>query len=518
MEIKFRLKVSWLALSLMFPLQTFAQSTILKNSIDAAVSIRDVTIAPLSDNVSNIYAVPMTEHLRTVVEDDRQWPLKKYPTGESSTVEAFEDNPKAVQSLLKKAAADTLLAGRITKGPNGINIKLNLFSANDGQLLAQEILQDYSGFEVKDLKIQLENIYAKLKSKLPYGGVVLSRKGNLVTINAGFRQGLQQGQDVSIIQILKINRHPRFKFIISAEKEIIGKIRINKAEESLSFGDITLERTEGVIQPAMKIMPVTYVAYSPKPTDGIVSTDNAREWVPKPSPSFGMVGLMLGIGNNKLSNTVNSIGAVEGTNTFAPMIRVNGELWLTTNWFMGLDLRQYLFSVENGYAGSTPREITVSALQTSLQLGYNLLMTDEYFGPKFQFLGGYSKMTTTVDTSQPTAYTSLGVGGFALGIGGFIPLATEPEDLPITLGAKLLFFLNNTVEESPVSSGAGSSGKITSFSAFGIYRWTEHMNIKGQLDYDLFSASFSGTGTRTPAASSWSHTMTTISGGIEYLF
>jgi hypothetical protein len=515
---KIRLIVSWILFLFLTPAQTLAQATILKSKVDDSITISKMVVIPFADNVSGIYAKPLTDHLKKIVEDDRQWPLVPAPNGETPTVEVFEDNPKTVQSLLKKANSDALVAGRITKGPNGITMKLDIFSGNNGQLLVQEILQDYSGFEVKDLQIQLENLYARIKAKLPYGGVVLSRKGNLVTINAGLRQGLQNGQDVSIIQILKINRHPRFKFIISTEKEIIGKIRINKAEESLSFGDVILEQSEGVIQPGMKIMPVTYVAYAPKPSGGLVSTENPKEWVPKQSPSFGKVGMMVGIGNNKLSNTVITVGAVEATSFFAPMIRLDGELWLTKNWFMGLDLRQYLYSVDNGYVGSTPRDITVSALQTTLQLGYNMLMTDEFFGPKFQFLGGYSKMTTTVDTSSPTAYTSVGLGGFALGIAGYIPLAVEPEDLPITLGAKLLFFLNNTVEETPFTSGASANGKITSFSAFGTYRWTEHMNLKGQLDYDLFSASFTGTGTRTPSASSWSHTMTTVSGGIEYLF
>jgi hypothetical protein len=82
----------------------------------------------------------------------------------------------------------------------------------------------------------------------------------------------------------------------------------------------------------------------------------------------------------------------------------------------------------------------------------------------------------------------------------------------------MMYYLSTSVDESPVTSGSSSSGHITSFSIFGTYRWTEHMNFRGELMYDLFNASFSGTGTRTNSASSASHTLTTLAGGIEYLF
>jgi hypothetical protein len=514
-----------------FASQTYGQKTILKNSVDDSLNIKNITVAPLVDNVSQIYGKPLTLQLRSIVEADRQWNSRTFPDAIQTSPEDFEDKPDAVKAALAKANADALLSGRLTKGPKGISIKLNLFLAKDGLVVSQENLQDYERFEIADLRVQLENLYRQMKSRLPYAGTILSRKGNMVTLNLGTLQGVQEGKELSVIQILKVNRHPRFKFVVSTEKEIIGRIHVDKADESLSFGSLVLERSEGVVQPGMKIEPIDFITYplAPRDQDGkqlsnlaarpdsqVALGERPTEWVPKESPSLGKIGLMLGLGSYSVNNTLNSVGAVNAGQTPTPSIHLDGELWLTTNWFASIGIKQYLLSLSNQYQGSSPGRVSVSSMQTTLQAGYNFLLSDDFFGPKFQVLGGYSKLASTVDTSSPPAYTSLSFSGMALGIAGSVPVS---EEMPLTVGAKLMYYLSAAVDESPVTSGASSSAKITSFSAFGNYRWTEHMSFRGELMYDLFSASFSGTGTRgANSASSASHTLTTFAGGIEYLF
>jgi hypothetical protein len=198
-----------------------------------------------------------------------------------------------------------------------------------------------------------------------------------------------------------------------------------------------------------------------------------------------------------------------------PSIHFNGELWLTTNWFMSAGLSQYILSVPNPYANSSPSPLSISAAKTSLQLGYNFLLQEDFFGPKFQTFFGLSQFSSTIDTSLPTAFTSMNFSGIALGIGGSLPVA---EEVPLTMGARLTYFLNPTVGESPVKSGESASASMTNFSVYGSYRYTEHMNLKAELVYDLFSASFSGQGSRSDIATSASHSLTTLAAGVEYLF
>lgn len=515
-----------------FGLRTYGQSTILKSSVDESLSIKTVTVAPFLDNVSQIYGKPLSGQMRGIIEEDKQWDLRSFPENIKTTPEEYEDQPTLVQAALKKANADALVTGRIAKSSKGISIRLNLFTGNEGLLLTQEILQDFSGFEISEVRAKLAEMFFRLKSRLPYSGVILSRRGQLMTINMGKNQGVRENMELSVVQIIKFHRHPKFHFIISAEKEIIGRIHIDKTEEALSFGTLIMERSENVIQPGMKVIPVGFIEYplKPKGADGqlieglatrpdsavSLGENQPQEWIPLPTPSLGKIALLLGLGDYVVSNTLSSVGGVDGTASIAPSFHVEGELWLTTNWFLALDLRQYIATISNRYPGSSPGMISVSTLQTSLQLGYSFLLNEQFFGPKIQLLGGYSKLSSSLDNSSPVAYTSMNFGGFAVGLAGSVPVS---EETPLTLGAKMMYYLNPGVSESPVSSGSSSSAQISSFSGFGTYRWTEHINLRGEIQYDLYRARFSGTGTRgADSASSASHTMTTLAGGVEFLF
>lgn len=511
--------------------QTFAQKTLFTSAVDKDLTIKSIIVAPMVDNISGIYAKPLSEHLKSLVSQDRQWKQIELPSDIKTSPEELEDKPESVKNILKKTKADALLSTRISKGPKGLTLRMNLFSGKDGLLLAQQILSDYTGFETAELKNQVGLNYESLKRKLPYDGTVLSRRGLLVTIDLGSNQGLRDDQDLTVVQILKVGRHPKFNFLINTEKEILGKIKVKKVEENLSFGTIITERDEGSLVPGQKFIVENFVRYPdiPMSNEGKVLSelgqrkdtqvafgDNAKEWVPERTPTYGKVEVLFGLSSYQISNNLSSAGGVSATSSLTPAIQVGGEMWFNPNWFAEATLRQFIFSVSNPYSGSSPSKLNVSTSQYSLLGGYNFLVADQFFGPKMQLLGGYSRMTSFVDQSTPVAFTTVNYAGLVFGLGGSVPLESESK-LPVTIGARLNFFWNPTLDESPVTSG-GSSSKVTSFNAYFEYRQTQRMLFKGSIAYDLFSSTLTGSGSRSESATSISHAMTTLSGGIEYLF
>lgn len=516
-------------------LPTLAQRTVFTSAVDKDLTIKALTVAPIVDNVSEIYSKPLTDHLKSLVANDRHWKSVDLPAETKieakASPEDFEEKPDVVKAVLKKAKVDALISTRISKGPKGLTIKMNLFSGKDGLLLAQQILTDYTGFETSDLKIQIANIYESLKRKMPYDGTVLSRRGLLVTIDLGSNQGLREDQDLTAIQILKVSRHPKFRFLVSTEKEIIGKIKVKKVEENLSFGTIVTERDEASLQPGQKFIVENFVRYpdTPLSNDGKVLTelgqrkdtpvafgDKASEWIPETTPTYGKLGVLFGLGTYQVSNNLSGAGGISGSSSLTPSIQVDGEMWLNPNWFAEVTLRQFILSLNNPYPGSSPGKLNVSTTQYTLLGGYNFLVADQFFGPKLQLMGGYSKMTSFIDQSTPIAFTTVGYSGLVFGLGGSVPLALESKT-PITLGARLNFFWNPTLDESPVTSGNASS-KVTSFNGYLEYRYSQRMILKGMLAYDLFSSTLTGTGGRGEAASSISHSMMTLAAGAEYMF
>lgn len=509
-----------------------AKSATFRSSVDDDLTLKTITVVPMTDNVDGIYSKSLTVQLEAIVDDDNQVQRVAWSGKKNFNPETLEETPKEVQSIQKNHAVDGVLAARLTKGAQGITIKLDLFVGKSGQLLVQETLTDYPGFEINDLRTQLNLLYQKVRSRLPYSGSILSRKGQVVTIDLGTTQGLRDGDFVDAIQVLKLNRHPRFNFLISADKTILGKLKITKAEQHLSFAEITMEREPNALNVGTKLIPVAFLKYPSIPVAGdgksaeglnqrddrdLVLGDNPGEWVPRAAPTFGKIGLMFGLGNYSIKNNLATSGSVQGTSTImTPSLHLDGEMWLTKEYFASLNIRQFIFSVENELSGSSPSKLNASTSQYTLQFGYNILLTEDFFGPKFQALFGYSKMTGTIDDSTPTALTSMDFNGIALGFGGYFPL--EDSDMPIGLGAKFLYYLNPGLSERPVTSGSSNKPNMTSFSLYGDYQLNSYLRAKGELSYDYFSATFSGTGTRPERATSGSHAIMTFAGGIEYLF
>ena len=139
---------------------------------------------------------------------------------------------------------------------------MSLFLTRDGLLFSEYNKRNLKQFELNQVKDEVRKQLQEIVKKIPYQGLVLSRTKNRVTINLGKRDGVSKEQILSVIQVIKMNRHPKFKFIIDTEKEILGKVRLLKVDDSLSFGKIVTEKEPGAISKKMqKSRGLDFVSY-----------------------------------------------------------------------------------------------------------------------------------------------------------------------------------------------------------------------------------------------------------------
>lgn len=508
--------------------QTNAQNSYV-SAIDQDLAIKTLVLVPTTDNVGGIYARPANEELQQVLNDDKQWSLLPYPQDLNIKTEFLDERPQDVQTILQNAQSDSAISARIIRGPRGISITLTLFVGRDGWPLLQETSTDFRGFETAQIRSEIRRLFENIKSKMPFRGVIMSRRGQQVTLNLGSNYGLKNESRVSIVQIIKINRHPKLKFMVSTEKEVLGRVKLFKVEPYLSFGHIEMEKETGVISVGSKVMPDEFVKYSVpistptgkvlqdislRPDKEVAFGEEPQEWLPTMPPQFGKVELLAGLAQYTQNATLNTSGSISGSDNLAPNILVRGEFWLNPEWYVGVLLRQSVMSIENNLAGSSPGKLSVGLGQYAVNFGYNFLLTNDFFGPKIQLGAGYINTNFSVDDSTPTAYTSMKYGGLALSLGGQFPLS---EEIPFDIGAKMDFYLNSSLNENK-SSGGSSSNKINSFSFFGDYKVRTRFKIRGEILLETYNSDFSGPGNRTESASSISHKMTTFMGGIQYLF
>lgn len=508
-------------------LPTRAQTTSpFVSAADQDLTVKTVTAVPFTDNIKGIYAKPLYKKFSDLLSNDKQWAYQPLPENTPAALD-LDENPDAVKALMKGAGAQGLFTFRVTKGPKGLNARLIFFVGSSGLPLLQEELIDYPGFETADLEKQLQNMYEKIKARLPYRGLVLSRRGQEVTVSLGFKTGLRNNDEVSVVQILKVNRHPKLKFIVSTEKEILGKIKIFKTDEYLSFGYVTYEREIGAVQANAKLLPKDFVQYNePISQNGKIIPglenrsdrelsygDNPQEWLPQQPPQYGRIALLAGLGNYGISSNLQS-GSIDASTTLAPQIAIKGELWISSEWNVLYNLRQSVFSVSNPLAGSTPGTLNMSLSSYSVLGAYNFLMSEDFFGPKIQLSAGYSTFSSHSDQSTPLAFTNMNYSGLVFGLAGQFPLS---EEVPMDLGAQINLFLSPGLSES-VSSGDSSKSNINQFGFFGVYHLKSRFKIRGELNFEYYSTDFSGAGSGSHISSNSTQKLVNFMAGIEYAF
>ena len=506
------------------------QSATYKSSIDERLTIRKVTVLPGSDNTDGIYARPIETHLVSLVKGSHRWEYSESGIAAlPKTPLELEENPEFVKAALSTIDADAAILPVITRGPNGLSIRLDLFIKADGRLLAQEVLRDYSRYELADVRATSTGLYRKLIATIPYEGLILSRQGTRVTMNLGKDDGIRVDQSVSVVQIISETRHPKFGFLISTEKEILGQVKVLKVDDTLSFGVITAEKERGAIRRLAKISGVKPIEYGEaqsltpgndsdvrnRADSGVAFGDGAKEWLPVKAPAFGQVGLKLGFGNYTGSTNLTGVGALEAKSSFYPFIGVNGELWLNPQWSVLADVTQGILSTPNPRAGSSPGDLNHAMSKFSMAIGYNFLIRDDFFGPKFQLKTGFSFYRMFVDDSNPTALTTVNYNGLLLGLGLYFPVSNEGlwavgGDLALTLFSKL--------NETPVTSASSSNNTINDFSLFLERKVAVNLKARAALDFSLYSSSLSGTGSRAESATSISQRSMGLSAGLTYQF
>lgn len=519
-----------------FCYKTFAQQppsalqAAYRSDADSLITLDRVSVLPFTDNLQGIYARPLEEHFISLINKMHRWDY--VPSNSSGAVlspDELEASPEKAKQATNGLAADGFFAVRISKGPNGVIIHLSLFLVKDGKLISQAVLKDYKQFDLNDLKSQMERLLAEIVQRIPYSGRVLSREGNRVTVNLGSKDGVQPNQMLSVIQIIQLQRHPKFNFLIKTEKEVLGRVKILKVDETLSFGVVVNEKERDTIQKGSKTGSLDFVNYgapqslnsgpeedlSQRDGSAIAFGKDARVWKPQSPASFGQVGARLGI--SRFNNTLNfTAGTLEAANAFAPIVQLDGELWITPELTFAARLKQGIMPVANPRASSSPKELGESLSYYEASLGYRLRLGPYVWSPHLEGFVGYFNYQLFVDNASPEALTSMNYSGMKFGVRGATPIGGEMGLYGV--GGEFNIAFHPSLHEVPVTSGASSTNYITQFGVFGFRKMGERLRLVFGADLENYATTFSGSGTRAESAYSSSHRYVTFNGGMTYMF
>lgn len=515
------------------------QSATYVSQIDQDLTIRRIALLPVADNVDGIYARPVEAQLTQALKNSHRWDFVEATIAASiPTLIELEESPTDVQKLLQPVDADAFIGTTISRGPGGLSIRLDLFLKKDGKVLAQEVLRDHPRYELNEIRDRVNELYRKLIGHIPYDGLLLSRQGNRVTLNLGKSDGMTKDQIVTVVQIVSVNRHPKFNFIVSAEKEILGRVKILKVDETLSFGAIISEKEKDAVRRFAKISGLEQINYpepsrldesgpagdvGDRPDAAVTFGKDPKEWLPARPPSFGQLGARLGMGLSYTESVAtDQSGTLQASGPFFPNIALDGEMWLTPEWTIRAEILQGVTSANNPRSGATPGTLNQSLDRYGLEVTYNFLLRDDFFGPKFGFTGGFASWRMYVDGSTPDVFETTTYSGFYFGVAGSFPVM---DSKLWYLGGRLNIFLLPAMSETPRFSGSSSKNTIDEFSIFVQRKIGENLRATGGLDFALYSSTLSGQGDRigptsgTPeSATSLSQRLVNLTGGIVYMY
>lgn len=521
---------------------------------DQNILLRTITLAPVYDNLNGIYAKPIEKLLVDLLQTDKAWGYAEIVGHDQNKfIENYDLYPVDVLEVLSKTNAQGLLTAFITKGPRGLSAKLKLFTHDQGLLLAEESIEDINAFEISKLRQQFVQMYQNLKNKLPYRGYVLSRRGLEVTISLGTINGVKAGQELTLAQIIKLNRHPKLKFLVGVEKEIIAKVMVKKADTYLSFAQITFEKESGVVDVGAKVLPTDFISY-PLPEinkDGDVvgeiktataahvattspgtetsssqteaEVDQQREELLDRNNSTGILTAQGVIAQYSETNSLSNGTEANSSQSFAPGIHLGALMYIQNGFFVEASYQTTSFSVSNGLSGSTPANLSVNLSRTNASVGYDYVFSEEEDSEqeetmpediKFTGLLGFSNFNTSIGNSSPVSLTSTQISAINISLRASMPIT---ETMPLTVGGKFELYFSPSLSESPVNSG-NSTTTMTSFGFFGTYKINEKYNVRADLTLTNISNRFSGTATRPVPAGSGKQELMTEQIGIEYLF
>lgn len=504
-----------------------------RSEVDDLLTVQKVSVLPFTDNLQGIYGRPLEAHFISVIDKMHRWDyVAATPSGPILSPEELEASPDKVKQVSGGLGADAFFAVRLTKGPNGVTMHMSLFLTKDGKLLSQAILKDYKQFNIEALKEQMQILLNEIVARIPYSGRVLSREANRVTINLGLKDGIQTQQMLSVVQIIQAQRHPKFNFLVKTEKEIFGKIKILKVDETLSFGVVVSEKERGAIQKNSKIGSVDFVSYgnptnlslTPSPEEalgqredsGIAFGKEAREWLPTSTPTFGQVGGQLGIGRFAGNRDSTAAGSAEASNNIAPSVTLLGEIWVTQEWTFHAKLRQGIIPIDNPVSASSPGKLNQSMQYYEAGVGYTFRLGPYIWSANVEPYLGFFYYRLYTDNSTPRVYTTMTFSGPKFGLRGSTPIG---DSNLYGVGGDFSMAWNPAVSESPNPSGDSTKGTVVQFGIFGYRRFGERLKFQGNLDFEMYSASFSGSsGGAAVSASSASQRHTTLSGGVIFLF
>lgn len=489
--------------------------------LDHRYAIRTVGFLREWDNVDGIFSDSVTRAYRDYFSHQSRFllqDLSKADTlllGSRIPYSKLIDDPDILAQVARVTRSQTLIRTRIRKESDTYHVSIAWIHEPDAALLASEKFdlpepRDGNRIGESELASRFKEALDKMVARIPWLGTVTGRDNRSVTIDIGSDTGLRAGDALVVGSIEAAKVHPLFKEIVGWKLVPTGRLRVDQVDSRMAFCHIDEEEPGRQVLPEQKVMQVLRAETPDKVKGSSVGEGASTDVAPQDDEiRLGWLGFGLDSGQFSRTYSTQTAGQTRSGSAFMGGALVNGQIWLTPQWFAEGSLGY------NGwhYGSGSTQMASGGDIDVNVAGGYSYLLNGDILGPKVWGKVGFRSSSFDYIESSAALTTPINFQTWYLGMG---------TDLPIRDG--YWAFLNfdygvfNSATESTNLSGSGQGGANIALTVGGYYRFTPHLTFKLTLDYDYQSEDYQSAPNATILNPTISQTQISIVPAILYYF
>jgi len=472
------------------------------DTIDSSLKLKKIFLFPALDDMSGVLAPKLDEKMVQLFRRNPRFDLVrdnevvKALSPEKASYAAAAAAPEVHKEAARVTGSDTTALLKTRNVGSQTEMTLELRDAQ-GDLLFSES-GSIPGFSAMEARWGLiEKLFQTTLQKIPFDGTVTGRTAGTVTIDLG-AGGVKRGEDVDLVRIVSVQRHPLLKTIVGTDYVRVGRARVATVDNAISFAEVTEEFPGELISPGVKVLRTGATTIRrPEPMEPAEPGMPRRARTEEPTeeadpfeerlkgefdrskPRFGQVGGNLMSGSLTHSQTASgttadySVGGLGGN--------LEGELWITKNW---------IFSLYYGFHNATLSGTSGSAGDASWKRaegfgGYRFFPEDLMEGTILTGSLGYQVQDFSIPANSANSLSGKRYAGLAVKLDGEV-LFSDNNKIGIGVG----FQPFSSLTDSGASLGSPDSGTVIALQVSWNHRLSDLFWLKVGMQFDSASGSY----------------------------
>ncbi len=450
-------------------------------TVQATESMRNCMLLPIVDSADNKIGFKVFEEVENYIKDSSWCTYKSNSElinilGQySKNLESHLANKDVLKVIADKTRAGTLIRVNLQAAGEATSLTLEIIGENGEDRYFKETVQ-LKNNDVSLISQAIKNWLDVYEKTIPYEGRVKGILGDQFTIDIGKKSHLYNGSEITIERQTGKRQHPLLKEIVDFQSEKIAEAKIFEISDTEAQAKII--SYEGSKKLKLEDWVKIKASQQRKAVENLTYGEKDKTEYGK----LGTIGIFLNLGTGSTAQSGTTNRSMNGLLYGAD---IEGELWATRNYWLGLDYgKKYgKYSKDQGIFTSDSNSTNNGHMR--VKFGYKYLPMGFFYGPQIEGYIGYGSYVYGLETHINDQFTEVTFAGVLMGVRGSLPLY---ESIRVYMLFDFLFGSSYTELATILGSASSSSNYRIEFGSQ--YSYAPNISFSGGLSVLSNKANF----------------------------